>query len=225
MLGCRPLPTLIDQACVWAEIDVSEMEQVGLNGHLHLSIPSERCKLPNPSHTPLERGRPTAWIETPDDIAARRVRAQRAWLGIRLNRKRDEHVGRDMAWAICSEREPRAREAILKKGKKDARKWGVWSGPNDQARNVNANAFCDCAKEAARATREREHHEGTGFAKARAKTTPSRAASDVAASDDQSSLSIPDGVGVEGRTVEKNRRSTRDTIAGEEEGGVPPISR
>ena len=124
-----------------------------------------------------------------------------------------------MKWGICSEREARVREAVSKKRKKDARKWGVWSGPNDQARHANANASCDREEEEARAKRDRARNEGMGFARARKRTTSPSAMSDSTTSDNQKALPIPDEDVVEGRTVEKNRRSTRDTIAGEEEGG------
>lgn len=95
--------SLIDIAWVWPQRAVLSMGQVQLAGRLHLSVPCEKCRLPSPTSTPLIKFKPTDMTKATDEVAARRVLAQREWLHNLCRKKSNSQRKRELYRGLFSQ--------------------------------------------------------------------------------------------------------------------------
>lgn len=113
--GCKLLATLVVRACVYADAIMPIDGKVGLNKNLHLSIPIEKCSLPNQTLTPLIYFKPQAYDQTMDGIASVRTLAQSNRSGRYLKLKRYDQIDCGIKWGLKSSLKPEP-EAQSSKG-------------------------------------------------------------------------------------------------------------
>lgn len=93
--GCRRLATLIDRACVYADVTIPEEERIGLKGNARLIIPSEACRFPGPTLAPLVFFNPRAYDTHTHAMSSVCTVGQHNWLDRFLRMNRFDHIDRE----------------------------------------------------------------------------------------------------------------------------------